>query len=442
MNEQDLAIFRENFKTFLQAFVGKEAENFLNSFMYFYEKLGDDRKLFFERLYDEAQSLKNNTNANENDFIKLFEEELKNLTENTKDIEPIKDVEKQPIENIQNENVSINQVIPKKEQNLPQMKKFTLPMNWENFQYSMDCMTKDFLKNNQIDLKKMNLYTEKDFFGTTIGIYAKNNLLPEEKIKEFQVQYAKEYLDKLSEKMGIKLEFLEINSKNDIILQAQCNLTQLDFMQKARDIDKLTIKNPNYYLNIDEIKTFHQESKNFIDVFEDEIKQDLKYQKEPLEINNNPLEEQKQYQENQNPSIQASLKPSEDLQKPQYSTLLDFFEKKRIENQNLSISKDEFKKDFLDYCKTNMNEQEMQTLVNLYKKSPTKLTKEHKDMIEKGMRYNLINNNLLDKDLEISIKVALNIPIDKQTNEIKKPLENKKQIQQEDKNKPFVRKKK
>lgn len=309
-------------------------------------------------------------------------------------------------------------------------------MNWENFQYSVDCMTKEFLNQNQIDLKKINLYTEKDFCGTTIGVYAKNNLLPEEKIKEFQTQYAKEYLKKLSEKMGIELEFLEINFKNDIILQAKCNITQLDFMQKARDIDRFIIKNPDYSLNIDEIKNFHQQSKNFIDVFEDEIKENLKYQKEFLETNNKSSEER-------NPSIETNLKPSEDLKKPEYATLLDFFEKKRIENQNLSISKDEFKKDFLDYCKTNMNEQEMQTLLNLYNKTPTKLTKEHKDMIEKGMRYNLINNNLFDKNLEISIKVALNIPIDRQTNEIKIPLENKKRIQQkEDTNKSFARKKK
>lgn len=396
MNEQDLAIFKENLKTLLETFIGKEAENFLNSFMYFYDKLGDDRKLFFEKLYNEAQSLKNNPHANKDDFIKLFEEELKNLNESTKE-----SIENKTIEKLNEQNQKVTETQP--------LKKFTLPMNWENFQYSMDCMTKEFLNQNQIDLKKINLYTEKNFYGTTIGVYAKNNLLPKEKIKEFQTQYAKEYLKKLSEKMGMELEFLEINFKNDIILQAKCNLTQLDFMQKARDIDGFAIKNPDYSLSIDEIKNFHQQSKDFIDVFEDEIKENLKHQKELLEVGNKPLQEQKQ-----SPSIETNLKPSKDFQKPEYSTLLDFFEKKRIENQNLSISKDEFKKDFLDYCKTNMNEEEMQTLLNLYNKTPTKLTKEHKDMIEKGMRYNLINNNLLSKDLEISIKSTLNIPVSKQ----------------------------
>lgn len=413
MNEQDLAIFKENFKTFLEAIIGKEAENFLNSFMYFYEKLGDDGKLFFERLYSEAKNIKNDsTNANKDNFINLFEKELKNLTESTK--KSNKDVAIEPVKK--------EQVLSQKATEAQPLKKFTLPMNWENFQYSMDCITKEFLKNNWIDLEKMNIYAEKDFFGNAIGIYAKNNLLPEEKIKEFQIQYAKEYLDKLSEKVGIKLEFLEINFKNDIILQANCDLTQLDFMEKVRDIDRFIIKNPDYHLNIDEIKTFHQQSKNFIDVFEDQIQvEHLKNQKELSKINSN------------HSSIETSSKLGENFQKPEYSTLLDFFEKKRIENQNLSISKDEFKKDFLDYCKTNMNEEEMQTLVKLHNKTPTKLTKEHIDMIEKGMRYNLINKNLLDKDLEISIKSTLNMVISGQINEIKKPLENK--------NKSFVRKK-
>lgn len=385
MNVQDSEIFKENLKTFLQVFIGKEANTFFNSFVYFYQKLGDDSKIFFERLLQEAENLKNVSNVKEEDFVTLFKEELQNLSKKMQNqTEPTKPIEEK-------EKTNSEDLFPKKEESNKPLKTFVLPMDWQNFQLNMDLLTKDFLQKNIDDLKNINIYKEKDFLGTPIGIYAKNNLLSEEKIKEFQKQYAEKYLEKLSEKMGMKLEFATFNAQNDIILQSHTHLNQIDFILLVKNVHSqnnlIDIKDLNLDFKIDmnQVKEFHKNSKEFIDIFENETKEVEK----------------------------SNIKS--DLETPQYCSLLDFFEKKRIENQNLSISKDEFKKDFLEYCKTHMNEQEMQTLINLYNKTPTRLTREHKEMIEKGMRYNLINSNLLDKDLKASLEKVLNKPFDSKT---------------------------
>lgn len=393
MNVEDLEILKENLKTFLQVFIGKEAENFFNSFVYFYQKLGDDSKIFFERLLYEAENVKNGGNLKEEDFITLFKEELENLSQNTQN-------QTWPTESTQEkEKTNTEDLLPKKEESNKPIKLFVLPMDWQNFQLNIDMLTKDFLQKNIDDLKSINIYKEKDFLGTSIGVYAKNNLLPEEKIKEFQKQYAEKYLEKLSEKMGIKLEFKAFNAQNDIILQSHTHLNQIDFISLVKNVhshNNLTeTKNLNFKLDMNQIKEFHQNSKEFIDTFENETKEVEKSNK--ISNENSKIEQNEQ-----------KIPLNSNRETPQYCSLLDFFEKKRIENQNLSISKDEFKKDFLEYCKTHMNEQEMQTLISLYNKTPTKLTKEHKEMIEKGMRYNLINNNLLDKDLKASLEKVLN----------------------------------
>lgn len=391
----------KNLNTFLQVFMGKEAETFLNAFMYFYQTLGDDSKIFFERLLQEAENVKNRDALNKEDFASLFQEEFKNLFEkqslSTQNAQIIEQSEKNLL---QEQNSS--EEIPNKES----LKIFTLPMDWENFRLNINLIAKEILKNNTESLKNMNLYTEQNIFGTSVGIYSQDHLFSEEKIKEFQKEYAKNYIEKLSEEIGMKLEFLDFNANNDIIIQSQSRLNQIDFIELVKNAhsrnNQIEIKNLNWNFDIKQIKEFHKESKDFIDIFENEI-QELERAKE---LSNS----QSQTEQNQN----SPKKNKQDLEKPQYASLLDFFEKKRIENQNLSISKDEFKKDFLNYCKTNMNEQEMRTLVSLYQKTPTKLTKEHKEMIAKGMRYNLVNNNLLDKSLETSIKKVLVMSVPKE----------------------------
>ena len=87
-----------------------------------------------------------------------------------------------------------------------------------------------------------------------------------------------------------------------------------------------------------------------------------------------------------------------------FQDLMNWFDKKKLENENIPLTKKEFKEEFLEYCKSGMSENEMKILLLLANKEPSKLTKEHKDMINDGLKFNLTNAKLLDKGLETAIR--------------------------------------
>ncbi|AFI04133.1 hypothetical protein [Helicobacter cetorum] len=89
-------------------------------------------------------------------------------------------------------------------------------------------------------------------------------------------------------------------------------------------------------------------------------------------------------------------------------SLLNFFDKQAENNKNQSLNKKDFIKSFLAHCEKGMNTKEMQVLFLLYHKDPSKLFKEHKDMIEQGLLKALDNPKLLQADpLRSVIKLHL-----------------------------------
>ncbi|WP_219349852.1 hypothetical protein, partial [Helicobacter sp. 13S00482-2] len=174
-------------------------ENFLNSFLYFYKKLGDDSKIFFERLLKEAENVKN-SKTQDGDFMGILEEELRNFIEKSK--------EEKSIENITSDNfidqIQIKEIQDNKQSQANEMflKKFTLPVKWDNFQSNIDLMTQKLLDEHIEELKNLNLYSEKELLRTPIGVYNKSDLFSKQKIQEFQTQYAKKYLEKLSKEIN------------------------------------------------------------------------------------------------------------------------------------------------------------------------------------------------------------------------------------------------
>lgn len=137
---------------------------------------------------------------------------------------------------------------------------------------------------------------------------------------------------------------------------------------------------PNIAFDITQAKARHQDSQNFINDFINEFKQEAQY----------------------TPSIADERKLNPDTY---FKDLIDWFEKKKMDNLNMPISKEDFKKEFYEYCKNGMSENEMKILLILQNKGT--LSKEHKDMIEQGLKYNLTNNKLLDKGLETAITASV-----------------------------------
>lgn len=138
-------------------------------------------------------------------------------------------------------------------------------------------------------------------------------------------------------------------------------------------------------ISFEEVKNRRIEHNNFNNIYLDEIAQSLGEQS-----NNTSLDEVKK------------LNPDS-----YFSDIMDWFKKKQIENMNMPMSKDTFKKEFYDYCKNGMSENEIKILLILDNKEPTKLTKEHKDMIKEGLKLCTANNKLLDKGLESAVRASV-----------------------------------
>ena len=107
---------------------------------------------------------------------------------------------------------------------------------------------------------------------------------------------------------------------------------------------------PNAVFDIDKIRQKHQDSQNFIDGFMSEVK----------EVN----------KEIPSLSDEKKLNPN-----TYFTDLIDWFEKKKIENLDMPISKDTFKQEFFEYCKNGMSENEMKILLILQNKEPSTLSK-------------------------------------------------------------------
>lgn len=158
-----------------------------------------------------------------------------------------------------------------------------------------------------------------------------------------------------------------------------------DEIQRLQEQYNKDPQNFNPTISFEEVKNRRIEHNNFNNIYLDEIAQSLGEQS-----NNTSLDEVKK------------LNPDS-----YFSDIMDWFKKKQIENMNMPMSKDTFKKEFYDYCKNGMSENEIKILLILDNKEPTKLTKEHKDMIKEGLKLCTANNKLLDKGLESAVRASV-----------------------------------
>lgn len=164
----------------------------------------------------------------------------------------------------------------------------------------------------------------------------------------------------------------------DIILPKET----LESMEKEFEHD---YSNFTPTISFDEVKARRLEHNNFSEICLNEITESMQ-----RESSNKSLDEVKK------------LNPDS-----YFSDITDWFKKKQIENMNMPMSKDTFKREFYEYCKNGMSENEMKILLILDNKEPTKLTKEHKDMIKEGLKLCSANTKLLDKGLESAIKASV-----------------------------------
>ncbi|WQZ34152.1 hypothetical protein E5Q02_05735 [Helicobacter pylori] len=122
--------------------------------------------------------------------------------------------------------------------------------------------------------------------------------------------------------------------------------------------------------------------------------------------------------EQENPKIA----PSNDIDlKDKYASLHSFFKQTELDIKQKRIkTKLDFKESFLNYAKNHMNEDELKVLLVVSQKEPTKLTKEHINLIKDCLEQAHGNKHMQDKGLQLSVKSILGHQLEKEHHEVLK----------------------
>ncbi|WRE06908.1 hypothetical protein KVC73_03665 [Helicobacter pylori] len=119
---------------------------------------------------------------------------------------------------------------------------------------------------------------------------------------------------------------------------------------------------------------------------------------------------------------QEKKTPSNDIDlKDKYASLHSFFKQTELDIKQKRIkTKLDFKESFLNYAKNHMNEDELKVLLVVSQKEPTKLTKEHINLIKDCLEQAHGNKHMQDKGLQLSVKSILGHELEKEHHEVLK----------------------
>ncbi|RVZ44357.1 hypothetical protein [Helicobacter pylori] len=141
-----------------------------------------------------------------------------------------------------------------------------------------------------------------------------------------------------------------------------------------------------------------------------------------LEENNKLNEKETNTQEQNTEKEQEKPKIGNDIDfKDKYANLHSFFKQTELDIKQKRIkTKLDFKESFLNYAKNHMNEDELKILLVVSQKEPTKLTKEHINLIKDCLEQAHGNKHMQDKGLQLSVKSILGHELEKEHHEVLK----------------------
>lgn len=370
----------------------------IRSFMESYHALKPkDRNFFMQNFLDEIKKSKKNDEGN---FIDAFLKEVKD-TASPKNEEDNNFIERF-LEEVKNHIPIGNN---SKEVEINKNKTFVLPIGFNYFNKMLNEKIEFLYQKNKQELIDLGYITREKIGENEVSVFNRDNLFSQEQIQKFKKEYAKSYFDALLKKYPHpeELRIADINQEGGLIIEClgnKQNFDQESFLNFVKDnpvsTSQLNLQWTNE-INIKNIKSlkanqeFLKHDSDFLEIFEKEYK--------AIDANNTNKHKQEK--------IQIPSNNKSESHKPQYTSLPDWFEKIKIEHKNFNISKDEFKKRFIQYCQNNMSENEMKILLIMANKTPSLLTPEHRKMIHNGLEASNTNSNLIDKGLQCCIKAQI-----------------------------------
>ncbi|NHB23865.1 hypothetical protein EXS95_07265 [Helicobacter pylori] len=419
-------------------------QDFINGFLKAWKAWSDDGKdAFLESFLDEVKSSQNDPS----NFLGILEQEIKSLSqEGLQDdmssmLEVIESM-KNEISNLKdNENVSDFMNVLQNEISQGQNNSNDNPN--EFVESLAQAITE--IQENKNELEQQELERkESELESKALQDYEENQIKRAEEISltEHENELAKQELEKYAiEGENKALEQYDESQKPCTLYEQQVAQEQIEDKEERllnnQDLELETLRDDNTKQGLDDENLELLESLQIIRDETNEVANSIRANETiellrptgenttskiaslALEENNKLNEKETNTQEQNTEKEQEKPKIGNDIDfKDKYANLHSFFKQTELDIKQKRIkTKLDFKESFLNYAKNHMNEDELKVLLVVSQKEPTKLTKEHINLIKDCLEQAHGNKHMQDKGLQLSVKSILGHELEKEHHE-------------------------
>ncbi|WQW44471.1 hypothetical protein KVM11_03465 [Helicobacter pylori] len=418
-------------------------QDFINGFLKAWKAWSDDGKdAFLESFLDEVKNSQNDPS----NFLDILEQEIKSLSqEGLQDdmssmLEVIESMKNEISNSKDNENVSDFMNVLQNEISQGQNNSNDNPN--EFVESLAQAITE--IQENKNELEQQELERkESELESKALQDYEENQIKRAEEISltEHENKLAKQELEKYAiegENKALEQNMMKAKTP-DTLYEQQVAQEQNKEEERSnkQDLELETLRDDNTKQGLDDENLELLESLQIIRDETNEVANSIRANETiellrptgenttskiaslALEENNKLNEKETNTQEQNTEKEQEKPKIGNDIDfKDKYANLHSFFKQTELDIKQKRIkTKLDFKESFLNYAKNHMNEDELKVLLVVSQKEPTKLTKEHINLIKDCLEQAHGNKHMQDKGLQLSVKSILGHELEKEHHE-------------------------
>ncbi|WQS99842.1 hypothetical protein E5D88_04570 [Helicobacter pylori] len=379
-------------------------QDFINGFLRVWKAWSDDGKdAFLESFLDEVKSSQNDPS----NFLGILEQEIKSLSQ----------------EGLQDDMSSMLEVIESMKNEISNSK------DNENVSDFMNVLQNEISQGQNNSNDNPNEFVESLAQAIT-EIQENKNELEQQELEKYAIEGENKALEQYDE-----------SQNPDTLYEQQVAQEQVEDKEERllnnQDLELETLRNDNTKQGLDDENLEFLESLQIIRDETNEVANSLRANETiellrstgenttskivslALEENNKLNEKETNTQEQNTEKEQEKPKIGNNIDfKDKYANLHSFFKQTELDIKQKRIkTKLDFKESFLNYAKNHMNEDELKVLLVVSQKEPTKLTKEHINLIKDCLEQAHGNKHMQDKGLQLSVKSILGHELEKEHHE-------------------------
>ncbi len=425
-------------------------QDFINGFLKAWKAWSDDGKDdFLESFLDEVK----NSKTDPSNFLGILEQEIKSLSqEGLKDdissmLEVIESMKNEISNTKDNENVSDFMNVLQNEISQGQNNPNDNPNEFVESLAQAIIETQENANKNEIEFTELER-KETELESKALQEHEENQIKRAEEISitENENELAKQELEKYAleaENKSLK-QYNESQNPNTLyeqqVAQGQSKEEELSNKQ---DLELETLRDNNIKKGLDDESLGLLESLQILRNETNEVANYLRANEidysrptgenttskiaslaleENNQLNEKETNTQEQAKHTEKEQEKPKIAPNNDIDlKDKYANLHSFFKQTELDIKQKRIkTKLDFKESFLNYAKNHMNEDELKVLLVVSQKEPTKLTKEHINLIKDCLEQAHGNKHMQDKGLQLSVKSILGHELEKEHHEVLK----------------------